>query len=273
MPSSPAPPDPALPAEGVVLVGPGRLGRTLALELAERGIPVRVYGRGDALPPAPLTLLTVPDRAIAEVAARVPPGGVVLHASGVRDHELLRPHRPAGSLHPLMTFPGPELGRPDLSTVPAAVAGDPEAVVAARALARALGMRPFDLPGDRRLYHAAAVVAGNFATVLLAEAAALLHLAGVPADEAPALLLPLARSSLENAARSRPPARALTGPVARGDGEVLDQHRAALLAARPTLLPAYEALVALARALAADAGAPPRAPGPDDPDSPPGHSS
>lgn len=220
----------------------------MALALAERGVEVLLIGRGQPIPAAPLTWLTVPDRALAEVAARTPRGGVVLHASGAVDVEPLRPHRPAGSLHPLMTFPGPERARPALTDLPAAVAGDAEAVALATALATTLGMAPFPVPGDRRLYHASAVVAGNYATVLLSMAAELLAAAGVPADQAPALLLPLARASLENAARVGP-AAALTGPVARGDERVIQDHRAAIAQATPALLPAYDALLERARAL------------------------
>ncbi|MCK6504374.1 DUF2520 domain-containing protein [Myxococcota bacterium] len=244
-----APAAPA-PLARVVLVGPGRLGRSMARALELRGVQVRLVGRDQPVPPSPLTWLTVPDRAVAEVAARVPAGGVVLHASGALDVAPLRPHRPAGSLHPLMTFPGPELAMPDLEGLPAAVAGDEEAILVAASLARTLGMAPFPVPGDRRLYHAAAVVAGNFSTVLLAVAAELLAAAGVPAGQAPALLLPLARASLENAARVGP-ATALTGPVARGDEEVLDAHRRALAQASPASLPTYDALLERARALVA----------------------
>jgi predicted short-subunit dehydrogenase-like oxidoreductase (DUF2520 family) len=65
---------------------------------------------------------------------------------------------------------------------------------------------------------------------------------GVPAEEAPRLLLPLAAASLENAARLGP-AAALTGPVARGDLAVLAGHRAAIGEGAPELLPLYEALL------------------------------
>ncbi|RME28186.1 MAG: DUF2520 domain-containing protein, partial [Deltaproteobacteria bacterium] len=200
-------------------------------------------------PPSPVTWLLVPDRALPEVAATVPPGGVLLHASGAADVDVLRPHRPAGSLHPLMTFPGPELARPPLEGLPAAIAGDREAADVATTLARFLGMHPFEVPGDRRLYHAAAVVAGNFSTVLLAAGALLLERAGVSPDEAPGLLLPLVRASLDNAA-SLGPARALTGPVARGDRAVMDGHRAAMTDEIPGLLPVYDALADAAAALA-----------------------
>src|SRR5690606_24106560 len=138
----------------------------------------------------------------------------VLHCSGALPVDILRPHQPAGSLHPLMTFPGPALGLPALDGVPAAIDGDPEALAFATALVASLGMRPLRVTGDRRLYHAAAVIAGNFATVLLAHASEALAAAGVPADQAGEALLPLALESLRSAASD--PAARLTGPVARG---------------------------------------------------------
>ncbi len=234
-------------ADQVQVVGPGRLGRSLALALAARGVDVRVVGRGSAISAAPLTLLTVPDRAIAEVAALAPPGGVLLHTSGATDIDALRPHRPAGSFHPLMSFPPPELSPPELQDVPVALAGDPEARAAGLWLAELLEMRPFEVPGDRRLYHASAVMAGNFATALLAEAAAVLALAGVPEDEAPALLAPLALASVRNAA-ALGPSGALTGPVARGDEAVIQAHLEAL-ERDPARRATYAALLAAARRL------------------------
>lgn len=231
----------------VGIVGPGRLGRSLAALLGRAGHAVTLYGRG-AAPAGAVVLLTVPDAAIAEVARGLRVDGVLLHCSGATDVEVLRPHRPAGSLHPLMTFPGPEVGLPDLAGVPAALAGDAEAVAAARALAASLGMRAFEVPGDRRLYHASAVMAGNFATVLLAEAARVLAAAGVPPEEAPGLLVPLALQSLRNAATD--PAGALTGPVARGDDAVLEGHRQALaVAGLEDVRTLYETLTDRARLL------------------------
>lgn len=242
-------PAPAV-ALDVLIVGPGRLGRSVAMALRAAGHRVRLVGRDEPIPPAPVVWLTVPDREIAAAAARVPPGGVVLHASGASDLEPLRPHQPAGSLHPLMSFPGPEVAMPRMDEVPAAIAGDPEARAVATGIALALGWRPFEVPGDRRLYHAAAVMAGNFATALLAEAAAVLVAAGVPAVHAPGLLAPLALTSLRNAAAIGP-ARALTGPVARGDDGVIAAHRLALASLEPRLLCTYDALLDAARALVA----------------------
>ncbi len=208
----------------VGIVGAGRLGRSLAA-LAERaGLSVELAGRGGD-PDVDVVLLTVPDRAIAEAAALITRAPIVLHCSGATGVDVLRPHAPAGSLHPLMTFPGVH-ALPALAGVPAAIDGDPEAVRAATAIAVRLGMTPLHVPGDRRLYHAAAVIAGNFATVLFAEAARVLEAAGVPPDRATEALLPLALQSLRNAAAD--PDLALTGPAARGDAAVLAAHREAL---------------------------------------------
>jgi len=230
------------------IIGPGRLGRSLHRLLEDAGEFVQLTGRNQQAPATDVILLTVPDRAIAEVAATIDPGPTVLHCSGACDFDILRPHRPAGSFHPLMTFPGPEIALPDLADVPAAIAGDPPAVAIGWRLAAILKMRPIEVQGDRRLYHASAVMAGNFATVLLAEAARVLTAAGVDAGEAPGVLLPLALQSLRNAQSD--PARSLTGPVARGDESVLAEHREALLLAGFSDLEAlYEKLTDHARAL------------------------
>jgi predicted short-subunit dehydrogenase-like oxidoreductase (DUF2520 family) len=224
----------------LVIVGPGRLGRTVEQQLHAKGWTLRVVGREQPIPSSPLTYLTVPDAQVAKVAARVPPGGVLLHASGALGLAALEPHGQAGSLHPLMSFPGPELAMPT-GPIPAAVAGTVQAAEAASSLAKALGWTPFEVQGDRRLYHAAAVIAGNFGTTLLHEAAQVLSRAGVSPDQAVGLLAPLALASIRNAAAVGP-ARSLTGPVARGDRAVIEGHRAAL-ASTPRIRDLYDALI------------------------------
>lgn len=230
------------------IVGRGRLGTSLDALLRAAGVDVDLRGRGQGIPDATVLLLAVPDAAIREVAAVIPPGHILLHASGASPVDVLRPYAPAGSFHPLMTFPGLERPLPDLGGVTAAVAGDPEAIAAGRLIAAALGMRAVEVPGDRALYHAAAVMAGNFATVLLAEAASVLGKAGVHPREARQMLAPLAIESLRNAVED--PARALTGPVARGDEVTIEAHRDALHRAGLTeTADLYDRLTERARAL------------------------
>ncbi len=209
------------------IVGPGRLGRSLETLLRGAGWVVTIHGRGEVHDEGlELVILTVPDEAIVPASLAVVRGPTVLHCSGATSWEVLRPHQPAGSIHPLMTFPGPEVGIPPLDDVPAAIDGDEAGIRIAEQVARALGMRPVHVTGDRRLYHAAAVMAGNYATLLLAEAARILSHAGVPEGEAAGLLAPLAAQSILGAVPN--PGAAITGPAARGDRKTLERHRAAL---------------------------------------------
>ena len=147
-----------------------------------------------------------------------------------------------------MTFPGPEVAVPIMAGLPAAVAGDPAAKRAAERLAVAMGWRTFTVSGDRALYHAAAVIAGNYATTLLAIAAEVLTAAGVAAEDAPGLLAPLALTSLKNAAIDQP-ARALTGPAARNDAAVIAHHQAVLAEIPGSAREVYDTMLQATQAL------------------------
>ena len=163
----------------ILIIGPGRLGQCMARWLTAAGRSVRLIGKQETIPPAPITWLTVPDRAISQVAEQVPRGGVVLHASGATDLTPLQSHTKIGSLHPLMTFTGTEKRSDMPKRIPAAISGCETAKATARSLAQDLGFEVFDFEGDRRIYHAAAVLSGNFATILLANAATLLASQGI----------------------------------------------------------------------------------------------
>ena len=73
-----------MPQPEIVIVGPGRLGRTVAAALDAAGWRVHLCGRGQPIAAGAVTWLTVPDAAIAHVAALVPPGGVVLEGRAAR---------------------------------------------------------------------------------------------------------------------------------------------------------------------------------------------
>ena len=207
----------------VTVIGAGRAGSAIAARLRERGIAVGEDGD--------LRLLCVPDRAIAEVAAAIEPGPWVAHVSGGTPLAALDPHARRFSVHPLQTLTtarGPE----QLDGAWGAITADDEAgLERARWLAETLGLRAFALADDRRaLYHAGAAVASNYLVTLYRAAAELFDAAGAP----PAALVPLMERTIENGFE-------LTGPVARGDWETVDRHRAALAGSR--LEPLYTALV------------------------------
>ena len=214
------------------VIGAGRVGSAVAARLRDRGVDV-------TLDDPQLLLLCVPDRAIADAAALIPIGPWVAHVSGATPLAALAPHERRFSLHPLQTFTtsrGPE----QIDGAFAAVTAETEeAREVALWLAETLGLRPFALADDRRAaYHAGASIASNYLVTLRRAAGALLEAAGAP----PEALDPLMRRTIENGFE-------LTGPIARGDWETVEAHRAAIRATRPELEPMYEALADATRKL------------------------
>ena len=227
----------------VVLLGMGRLGRSLATLLETNSqIQVQTWRRGMTIPDrADVYWICVPDHAIAQTAAQIPVGSVVLHSSGASGLDVLAPHQEIGSMHPLQSFPGPEVRIPEPKETPVAIAGTEQAQRRAWELAEALGFQPFSVPGDRRAYHAAAVIAGNYATLLLDQACLLLAEAGVDPSNAPEILAPLMRSSISLTPGTKP-IDALTGPIARGDLKTVESHIEFLSETSPETLEMYKKL-------------------------------
>jgi predicted short-subunit dehydrogenase-like oxidoreductase (DUF2520 family) len=209
----------------VNVVGRGRVGSAIANRLAQKGLLAERET-------AEVILLCVPDAAIGEVARSIPAGPWVAHVSGATPLSRLDPHTRRFGMHPLQTFTrarGPE----QLDGAWAAITGETdEARARGRWLATALGLRPFDLPEDRRvLYHAGAAIASNYLVTLHRSAARALELAGVP----PEALLPLMRRTIDNGFE-------LTGPIARGDWTTVEAHLDAIRRFAPDLEPMYRAL-------------------------------
>jgi predicted short-subunit dehydrogenase-like oxidoreductase (DUF2520 family) len=221
------------------VIGSGRVGSAVAARLSERGVAVRV-GRTVEPGDAQLVLLCVPDAAIADVARGLTRGPLVAHVSGATPLAALDPHARRFSMHPLQTFTrsrGPE----QLDGAWAAVTAETaETRAAGRWLAETLGLRPFELADSARtLYHAGAVFASNYLVTLHRAASLLVESAGVP----PEALEPLMRRTIENDFE-------LTGPIARGDWETVEAHRAAIRTAHPELEHLYETLAGGTLALA-----------------------
>ena len=215
----------------VCVVGAGRVGSAVAARLAE-SLPTRLTGRELETGDADLVVLCVPDRAILEVAAAIPPGSWIAHTSGSRTLEALDPHVRRFSLHPLQTFV-PGGGPEQLDGAWSAVSGESEEALAAGfELADLLGLRAFELDDDEHaLYHAAASMAQGFLVAVHWAAAELFEQAGAP----PAALLPLMRQTMDNDFQ-------LTGPLTRGDWETVERHLEVIRERRPELEPMYRAL-------------------------------
>jgi predicted short-subunit dehydrogenase-like oxidoreductase (DUF2520 family) len=246
-----------LPKPAVGLIGLGRAGVGIALALSRAGYDVRLHGRRKTTIPAPLqatfgpddeapawvsqvgvVVLAVPDDGIRALAGSLARAGVVtaahvvLHFSGAQGQEalgsLVSSRAALGSLHPLQTIADPASAPERLRGAWAAVEGMPRAAATAEALARDMGMRPFRLSARAKvMYHAGAVFASNYFTVVEAVAQRLLRHAGLSEAEAWEALAPLVRGTLDNLA-AQGPLKALTGPVARGDVDTINRHLASL---------------------------------------------
>ena len=221
--------------ERVHVIGTGRAGGAIRGRLIERGL--RVTDGRVVEPDAELVLLCVPDHVIAEVAAGVAPGPWIAHVSGATRLTALDPHERRFSVHPLMTLTR-ERGPEQLDGAWGAISAQTDdAIARARWLAETLGLRPFEVAdADRTLYHAAAVIGGNFLVTLFRVATRLLEQAGAP----PEAIVPLMTRTIENGFD-------LTGPIARGDWTTVEAHLAALEARDPDLVPLYRALAEATR--------------------------
>jgi predicted short-subunit dehydrogenase-like oxidoreductase (DUF2520 family) len=185
-------------------------------------------------------VIATPDAAVAEVAGAVQPveDTVVAHLAGSLGLDALARHPRTASIHPLVALPDADVGAERLRGAWFALAGDP----LVRTVVDALGGQWFAVADDdRAAYHAAACIASNHLVALLGQAERVGAAAGVPREA----FLDLVRATVENVA-TLGPARALTGPVARGDVATLERHRAHL---DPSELAAYDAMVDLARRL------------------------
>lgn len=254
-----------IPRPATVLIGPGRLGRSLAGALHAAGWPVLgVFGRDDvlgvptaalakALDQADLVIFTVPDRAIAPLAPRLlAPHHLALHMSGATPSAALREHaapKAVAACHPLQSF-GAETSPPEhFRGVAFALEGEPLALGVARELVSALGGWHFELdletaPDGKRLYHAGCALASNGLVALVHRAVQLFGAAGVPESVATAALGSLVLGTARNLTTASSPADVLTGPVARGDTAVVDGHRDAIDMAAPEVRGIYDAVTA-----------------------------
>jgi predicted short-subunit dehydrogenase-like oxidoreductase (DUF2520 family) len=239
----------------IAIVGPGRLGKALALELKSAGYTIseivsrnragsrrkaRELARkagasastsGNAHLDADVVWFCVPDREIAGASRQLASlidwkSKIAFHSSGALLSDELNLLRRRGamvaSVHPLMTFvPG---SAPSLKSVPFAIEGDAIAVRAARRIVRALGGEAFAIRKKHKAaYHAWGAFASPLLVATLVTAERLARTAGLSVVEARKKMLPIVRQTLANY-EAFGPAGAFSGPIVRGDEETVRKH-------------------------------------------------
>ena len=264
------------------IIGPGRVGRTLGALLQRAGLcavqdvlsaeiataesAAAFIGAGRAvrvlreMRVADFWLLTPPDGAIASAAAalaatgQVRQGDVVFHCSGSLPSTILAQLAATGvlvaSAHPLKSFADPVLAVQTFKGTYCAVEGDAAALQRLTSLFEQLGARVTVIdPAGKTLYHAASVLVCNDLTALMEAGLRAYEQAGVERATAQMMMEPLVRETLDNIF-ALGTTRALTGPVARGDADVLTQQLAALNTLDPRIADAYRVLNHIALDLA-----------------------
>jgi len=239
----------------IAIVGPGRIGTALALELTRAGYTIeevisreqaasrtkaqalarRVRARATTLGnpqlDAALIWFCVPDRNIASAARALSQSTqwrkkIAFHSSGALSSDELDILRRRGaavaSVHPLMTFVSRSV--PSLVGVPFALEGDHTALRLARQIARSLKGPAFTiLKRDKAAYHAW----GAFTSPLLVAALVIMekvaHAAGLTPADARKKMLPIVKQTMKNYDRLGP-AGSFSGPLIRGDIEIVRQH-------------------------------------------------
>jgi predicted short-subunit dehydrogenase-like oxidoreductase (DUF2520 family) len=264
------------------IVGAGAVGTALGLALHRAGWPVRAVASRDEgrrerfrsmVPGArgfaeanalvdevELVILAVPDDVIAALAGelRMYGGQAMIHTSGALGAEVLEPARAAGTsvgaFHPLVAFADTERAVTAFHGATVAIEGDEELAALLARMAEALGATAVRLaPGSKAAYHAAAVLAAGGFVALLDAIAELGRVAGLDESGALAVYGALIEQTLGNA-RALGIARALTGPMTRGDAGTLARHLEALAAHAPDVLPLYRAAGEREIALALERG-------------------
>jgi predicted short-subunit dehydrogenase-like oxidoreductase (DUF2520 family) len=267
---------PAMAAKPTIaIVGPGRLGTALALELKRAGYAIseivsrsRAGSRGNARQlarkvgahastgesarlEADLVWFCVPDREIASVASQLASvfdwkRKTAFHSSGALASDelnILRQHGAVvASVHPLMTFVSGSI--PLLKGVPFAVEGDAKAVRAARRIVRDLGGEAFTIRKQHKAaYHAWGAFASPLLVAMLVTAEQVARTTGLSAVQARKKMLPIIRQTIANY-EALGPAAAFSGPIVRGDAETVRKHLRVLR----TIPGASDVYLALARA-------------------------
>ncbi|HXF65946.1 MAG TPA: Rossmann-like and DUF2520 domain-containing protein [Burkholderiales bacterium] len=197
-------------AEAVKFIGAGRAVGQLA-EMRPADVWM-IATRDDAIVPACATLAA---------SGKLVPDDIVFHVSGATPSGDLAPAKECGTLiasvHPIKTFTDPEQAARTFAGTYCAAEGDREALRVLRPAFERIGATVFEIrPELKAVYHAGGVFACNYLVALI-EAALRAHgKAGIPSAASLRAIEPMVRETVD-AVFARGPARALTGPVSRGD--------------------------------------------------------
>jgi len=158
---------------------------------------------------------------------------LVFHCSGsLTSEEALQSLKKAGcivgSIHPLVSVSDPFLGSESFQDAFFCIEAEEKAMKIAEKIVADLGGISFSIPAEcKALYHASAVMSAGHLLTLFDLALQMLSSCGLEKQKAQQILLPLAKSVINNL-QFQSPSEALTGTFARFDSGTLQKHVRAL---------------------------------------------
>lgn len=244
------------------VIGAGRVGRTLAflwkekhafavqdvLDSSAAGAQTAVAFIGDGTPIASLEelhaadvwMITTSDRQIVQACEQLASAGllragdIVFHCSGSMPSSELAAASARGShiasVHPLKSFADPRSAVQTFAGTHCAIEGEAAALEILKPAFECIGGRLSEIDARFKIvYHAASVIVSNYFAALMETGVRCYEKAGLTRETAAIMMEPIVRETLEHIFELGT-AKALTGPISRGDDQVVARHLQALSA-------------------------------------------
>lgn len=263
--------------QNVGFVGAGKVACTMGRYLSERGVRVTGYydtseasadeaatftnsgaftSESDVIAESDVIFIATPDDVIATVWNKIRTMDIRDKLIGIFSGSLssnlfsgIETTGAAGfSIHPMFAFSDRFSDYQKLDNAKFAIEGDPRAVQEVRAFFKSLGHTVAVIDTDKKYrYHAAASVASNLMVGLYEMSLSMLTDCGFSEEEAGVFLSPLIQKNV-SAMLEVGPAKALTGPIERGDVDTVTHHLEVLSEEEKAVyIPLARRLVAIAR--------------------------
>ncbi len=212
------------------------------------------------LTPANYYLIAVPDQKISDCSLAlaathiIKKGDMVFHCSGSISSEILTAVKTQGaitaSLHPIKSFVDPHLSVNTFTGTYCGMEGDPQACEIISGWIKQLGGEILLLnPQQKQMYHAAFVIGCNYLAVLTELALRCLQHADINPATGTKALQSIMRSTLEQIF-IKGTSGGLSGPIARGEYEVVAKQLAVITQHDPEIAALYKSLGKVAVELA-----------------------
>lgn len=215
-----------------------RIGAILTKSAHSAQQAVRQIGAGhaiagvDLLPAADIFLIATSDQAIGAAAKIIAHSGVVAngniicHLSGATPSAVLTDagfkKAAVASVHPIHSFGNFDRSVERFNGTWCGFEGGKNAAAILKPGLHKIGANTFDIDPDRKLaYHAACLMMSNYLTALVDAGLDCFALAGIDRQTALTLSAPILQNTIDNIIANGP-AAALTGPIARGEWQLVE---------------------------------------------------